>query len=194
MDHLAWALYKRGETPDLGERKERNIYFPIATSREAFNKAVRQKLPGVRRNDIAIVRRCQPYAAGKRNVDRHFLPVLDELSRMDKHRTIQPVVAVPERGSLHIGEQTDCVFRRLSSRGLRATLASGRELCRLYVKKTGSNPDIDVEPRFTLDPSINERLTVEEFLKATISATRIVLRQFADPPASAEAILGRPIP
>jgi hypothetical protein len=34
LDHLAWALYKRGRTPNLSERQERNVSFPIYGTRE----------------------------------------------------------------------------------------------------------------------------------------------------------------
>jgi hypothetical protein len=64
------------------------------------------------------------------------------------------------------------------------------ELTRLYVKKTGPRPYIDVQPLFRVDPSIHPRLTLEEFLRKTRSAISRVLYSFADPPASVEAITG----
>jgi hypothetical protein len=51
LDHVAWALYKRGRTPNLTERQERAIYFPITSKRKIFDdclKGDRAKLPGVR--------------------------------------------------------------------------------------------------------------------------------------------------
>jgi hypothetical protein len=38
LDHVAWALYKRGRTPDLGPGKERYVSFPIYGKRIEFNK------------------------------------------------------------------------------------------------------------------------------------------------------------
>jgi len=87
LDHVAWALYKRGRTPNLPEWQERLVYFPITAERERFNaclKGKRAKLPGVRRKDIAKVRRCQPYIVGKSRVHRHPLTVLDALANTDK--------------------------------------------------------------------------------------------------------------
>lgn len=192
LDHVAWALYKRGKTPNLSAKKERRIYFPISTVRKDFNDSLRVKLPGVHRADIAIVRRYQPYIAGKRNMHRHILLALESLSNRDKHRTIQPVVAVPEGGNFKILSLKDSVYRRFAP-GLRQVLEPGTELARFYVKKTGPDPEIDVEPRFTLDPAINERLPLQEFLRRTMDITRRLLREFSDPPQSAIAVLGKPI-
>ena len=36
LDHVAWALYKRGRTPNLSVSKERNVYFPIYGERIKF--------------------------------------------------------------------------------------------------------------------------------------------------------------
>jgi hypothetical protein len=64
-----WALYKRGTTPNLSKSQERGVYFPIAVTREQFNgwlTGKRPKLPGVRRADIGVVRRYQPYKGAAR--------------------------------------------------------------------------------------------------------------------------------
>ena len=189
LDHLAWALYKRGHTPNLSDKRERKVYFPITTTRTIFNDALKTKLPGARRADIAIVRRCQPYKRGKKYLNRHVLFVLDELARADKHRTIQPVVPVPESSFFKIAGRQDCVIRRFKP-ALGRVLEPGAELGRFYVKKTGPDPDIEVNPRFTLSPCVNHRLTVEEFLGRTISATAHLLREFAPMPDSARGVLG----
>ena len=190
LDHIAWALYKRGNTPNLSEKREAFIYFPIYDDRVKFNNALSRKLPGVRLADTAKVRLTQPYRAGKRNLDRHSLWILDELSRLDKHRTIQPVVPVPDRTGYDIHKQTDCLYRRLALTSPRGVLQPGAELARIYVKKTGPDPYVDVKPHFTIDPSINDRLTLQEFLNKTPRAIQIILREFADPPASVKPILG----
>jgi hypothetical protein len=45
LDHLAWALYKRGSTANLPKRKERLIYFPIADERIKFNDSLGASCP-----------------------------------------------------------------------------------------------------------------------------------------------------
>src|SRR5262249_17772889 len=141
------------------------------------------KLPGVRRADLALIRKCQPYQAPKRFRSRHALFVLDELSRHDKHRTLQPVVPVPESSGFHIRRAVDCTYRRTRRWTRRGALEAGMELARFYVKKAGPEPYLDVEPRFTIDPTVYDaRLTVEQFLIATIRGVGLVLRGFAEPP------------
>jgi hypothetical protein len=190
LDHLAWALYKRGRTPNLSAKRERNVYFPICATRGDFNVSIKRKLPGVRRADIAIVRRCQPYIHGQRNLHRHVLTVLTKLSNADKHRVIQPVQASPGNIGIRIGETTDCIYRGVSPRNPREVLQPGTELGRIFVKKTGPEPYIDMEPRFAIDPSINEFLTLKEFLIKTETTVRHILRAFSKPPKSARAIVG----
>jgi hypothetical protein len=195
LDHIAWSLYERGRNPDLTEREEQVIGFPICAKRVTFNKTLNQKLPGVRRADRAIVRRYQPYKWGESRAYRHVFTVLRDLSNDDKHRTIQPVVPVPQRITFNNLRPTDCIVRRAApAPGYSGTLQPGTELARFYVKKTGPQPHIDVEPHFALTPAINERLTLIEFLKNTMVSTAIVLRQFSDPPPSLLNLVGPLMP
>jgi hypothetical protein len=189
LDHAAWALYKRGRTPNLSEQREKNVYFPVAETREKFNGSLSQKLPGVPLADTAVVRAFQPYRAGNRYPE-HVLWVLDDLSRQDKHRAIHPVSPVPESTGLTMGLSTDCIYRRMARNAPRAILEPGAELGRIFVKKTGPDPDIDVQPHFTIDPSINARLTLEQFLLKTPEVISRLLRAFAEPPASIKVITG----
>jgi hypothetical protein len=194
LDHVAWALYKRGRTPNLSERRERAVSFPIYGTREGFNKALDSKLPGVRRADRAIVRRYQPYRPGESRAHRHVFTVLQELSNEDKHRAIQRVVPIASQVHFTKFEAIDCIVRRGTRGGTGGRLEPGAELMRLYVKKTGPNPRIDGQPHFTLTPALHELLGLEEFLDMTMNATSLLLREFAEPPPSAVALLGAPVP
>jgi hypothetical protein len=192
LDHLAWALYKRGRTPSLSKWQEQGVYFPIATTRDQFNSWLvgkRPKLPGVRRTDIAIVRRYQPYKRGPTVRRRHVLKVLDDLAIADKHRTIQPVQAIPERAMYRLLGYTDCIPTGISPRSRRVVLRPSAELGRICVRKTGPNPEIDVEPHFTVDPAINERLGIEEWAVRTRRIVGKLLSEFSPPPESLETIV-----
>jgi hypothetical protein len=190
LDHIAWVIYKRGRTPCVGEEREKKIYFPVTSSPRHFKNVVPTMLPGARRADLAKVRAFQPYRAGKRNRERHVLWVLHRLDLDDKHRTIQPVVPVPDSSGFGIGAATDCIYRRMAPASPRVTLEPGAELTRIYVKKTGPNPHIDVEPHFTIDPSVWPRLTLEEFLNTTRQGLLRLLYAFSEPPDSTVQILG----
>jgi hypothetical protein len=189
LDHVAWALYKQGRTPNLGASKERQVYFPIAATRADFNASLDRKLPGVGRKERAIVRRCQPFRAGKR-VSEHVLWVLDELSREDKHRAIRFVNAVPDSVGIEVVAQSDCVYRRMAKNTPRAVLEPGVELARVYVRKTGPDPMVEVRPEFRIDASVTARLTLESFLRQTPTVVSRVLYAFAEPPSSVKAIVG----
>jgi hypothetical protein len=189
LDHLAWALYKRGRTPNLSERWERDVAFPIYGTREGFNK-----LPGVRRADRKIVRGYQPFRPGESRAHQHVFTVLQELSNEDKHRAIQRVVPITSQIQFSKFEAIDCIVRRAKPGGFGGRFEPGAELMRFYVKKTGPNPRIDGQPHFTLTPALHELLSLEEFLQRTMNATNLLLREFAEPPPSALALLGQPVP
>lgn len=190
LDHIAWALYKRGSAKNLTPEEEGRIYFPTARYRTQFNKSLATRLPGVRRGDRAIVRRYQPYHGGKRRRDKHVLFVLNELSRLDKHRSLQPVDAFPATASYEIGHCTDCIYRGLAPLVWKGgILKPGTELVRFYVKKTGPEPDIEVQPHLTFRPALNENLALHEWLRSTGRTIGQLLREFAKPPAAAKRIL-----
>jgi hypothetical protein len=166
------------------------VYFPITASRTAFNAALKTKLPGVKLRDTAIVRRHQPYLGGKRRQNLHVLLVLDELSNLDKHRSIQPVLAFPKTASWAIVSTRDCIYRRLAPKTYEGgAIRPGAELVRFYVKKTGAEPRIEVQPRFAFKPAIRERFPLEEWLHWTARTILELLREFGKPPPSAERML-----
>ena len=191
LDHVAWALYKRGKSPNLTERQEQNVGFPICAKRSTFNNTIKQKLPGVKRADTAIVRRFQPFAPGESRAFRHVFTILRELSNADKHRSIQPVVAVPNRIKFDPLRPIDCIIRRIAiAPGYIGSLRPGTELARFYVKKTGPRPDIELLPRFNFVPAIHERLTVADFVTKTMRLTAMVLREFSDPTEGVRSLVG----
>ena len=189
LDHIAWALYKRG-TANLSERRERDVSFPIFTTRTAFNDSLKKNLPGVKLRDTAVVRRYQPYLGGKRRSSKHVLLVLQELSNADKHRFLQPVIAYPKTASYTIVATSDCIYRRLAPKTHEGgAIEPGAELVRFYVKKTGPEPRIQVAPHFSFTPAIRERFPLEDWLHWTARMILNLLREFGEPPASASSMM-----
>jgi len=172
FDNLAWALVCRGNTPlaVLSESKQRGIYFPICSSNALFNATIPRYLPGVKRSDIAKVRKAQPFMRGEKAVARHCLTTLQKLSNADKHRTIQPVWLRPDANWHEVVDTRDCVVERM--RDMRPkTLEADTELARVYAKKTGPNPDIALQGYVATSVTIDEELWLPNFLKT--------LREFA---------------
>lgn len=187
LDHLAWTLVERGRTPPdkLTESQRRGIYFPIAVTQDEFNTSIRgkrSKLPGVRRTDIAIVRRHQPYKRGKRKAHWHALTILDRLSRLDKHRTIQPVAGYPATGLVEVTHASDCIPTRQAKNRPINKLEVGAEFAWLYVRKTGPNPRIGVKAHIEAAPVIDEYLWLNEWFTKTVVAVGRLLQDFSELP------------
>jgi len=182
LDHIAWTVVHRGKLAErLTKRQERNIYFPIASTKDEFDAGL-LKLPGIRVADRAVVRRYQPYVRGKTNLPLHCLTPLDSLTRDDKHRTISPLWAFPESGRLEYGEPHDCTITWIPTRAQGVILEPGAELHRIYVRKTGPNPDVYMEVHLTAQPTINRRTTLTNWMQTIMNHTGAMLREFADPP------------
>jgi hypothetical protein len=88
LDYLALILVDRGRTPCLTPSALVQVQFPIYSDRLAYNAALERRLPGVRKQHRAIIRRHQPYHRGKRAF-RDALAILADLSNKDKHRKLQ---------------------------------------------------------------------------------------------------------
>jgi hypothetical protein len=181
LDQLAWALVTtRGKRRMRGRESER-IYFPLAATPEAFNNhlVVSQFL---RRADRTIIRRYQPYVRGKTNVWRHCLTLLPALNREDKHRTTNPIWMVPRGGKLRYGEPRDCSISRIPTKARGIDLQPVAEIQRIFVRKTGPNPELYMEVELSVSPTVDGRIPVVEWLTQTTNHVRDLLRSFAEPP------------
>ncbi len=189
LDQLAWALVTRGRTPPptLTERQRRGIYFPISDQRDKFNRCLATRLPGVRRADIAKVRRYQPYHRGTKG--RWFaLTLLAELNASDKHRTVQPVWAVPITTEMEITYQRDCVVPSGENRATRKPLEIGTELAFIRARKTGPDPHVEVKPLLTAEPSFKHLVLMREWLKTSVWWIQQLLYEFSDTPDDISAL------
>lgn len=183
LDQIAWAVVTRGRTPPetLSERRRRQIYFPISKDRDEFNAALASKLPGVMRADIARVRRSQPYHHPSRARWSALLQ-LAEINAADKHRTIQPVWAIPVTTDIEVTHQRDCVLTRQETTGKRKALRVDTELGFVRARKTGPDPYIEVTPHLTAEPAFNEYTLLREWLKISIGWIQLLLCEFSELP------------
>jgi hypothetical protein len=195
LDHVAWTVVQRGRFwPVLTDDEKASVYFPLCATRDAFNASLvrtvskkgkvqkRAKLPGVRRADGAIIRRYQPYKRGKRNLHLHTLHALASFSNEDKHRAIWPVFMVPIGGRVYVGEPRDCTITRPVEAIRAFPLEIGAEVHCVYVRKTGPNPDIEMEPHLTVEPAVTPEISLREWLTQTRSFIYQLLREFGSPP------------
>ncbi len=186
LDHIAWALVERGTTPtaSLTPKAQAKIYFPVYSDRVPFNDSLKRMLPGVRRADIAIVRRYQPYHEGRRiRRDRHAFAVLHRLSNDDKHRTLQPAIVAPQSAVYGFDDVPDCIGRRGTPCFiLRDSLKVGAQLAPIYVRKTGPNPDLKVHGNLAIQPGLPQGVLLGEWLAAMGELVAGLLRELSDPP------------
>jgi hypothetical protein len=183
LDHVAWTLAEQGSTPPftLKESAQRSILFPIQTSRVKFNDGIKRQLPGVRRAEIAKVRRYQPYKYGQIRKTA-ALTILERLARFDKHRTIQPVAAYPFNGHLEVTYMRDCVVPRGTKNNPRKELEVDAEFAYVYVRKDGPKPEMSVKADLDVKPVIDKGFWLNEWLYNTKGIIALVLGQFAEPP------------
>ena len=93
--------------------------------------------------------------------------ILTAFNNVDKHRTLQPVIFLPERVAYEIKETRDCLIRTTPRQARRKVLKVGAELTRFPAKRTGPDPYMDVEYQIAVLPALHETLSLEEWLTQT---------------------------
>jgi hypothetical protein len=183
VDHLAWALVSRGRTPPevLNGDERRGVAFPVAKSRQQFNRSLARRLPGVGRSDVSKVRAEQPYHH-KGRAFRHNLVILVELNNRDKHRSIEPVWVHTTRLEVTITDRRDCVNLRARSLTPGQPLEVGAELAFIRVRKTGPEPHLDVRTRSKGPPSIKPRVGLIDWVTQTGAQIGLLLNRFSAVP------------
>jgi hypothetical protein len=183
LDHVAWQLVRRGTAWPLNKGREKNVYFPIADSCEAFDERCKANLPGLLRRDKALIRLVQPYAGGKRNMWRHCLTPLPKMTSDDKHRELRPVWSAPEQGKIeHVIPPRDCEITRVPQVAKRIILNPDEEISRVYVRKTGPHPDIQMKSSMTVKPIVDGPIWLDDWLAKTPEHITALLRALSQGP------------
>jgi hypothetical protein len=197
LDHLAWALVRRGRTPPdmLTARQQRGVYFPIFEDRGQFNQALARYLPGVRRADATKVRWCQPFRRAARNRSRDPLVLLSRITSGDKHRTIQPLWEYPSRVDLEVTDIHDSELRETQHWRRHATaLEIGTEIAFMRCRKLGPDPQLELTITVASTPTIGNRISLRNWHQATGVFIFSLLRQFSGQPASIHDIGAELVP
>jgi hypothetical protein len=184
LDHLAWALVSRGRTPPdlLTPRQRRGVYFPINDDGRRFRGELPIKLPGVRRADVAEVRRHQPYKRGVRMRPLHALTLLADINTGDKHRTIHPIWVQPTSVGIEITDMQDCTLSSTNNRLKPQPLEIGAEIALVRIRKMGPEPHIEVHPHMAAEPCVGQRVSIKEWCAQTGIFIFRLLREFSDQP------------
>lgn len=190
LDQVAWAIVTRGKTPPdtLPKKARRKIYFPICNDRKAFNGELPTKLPGATRADIARVRRYQPYKHARGIRAWYWTALLAKINTGEKHRTTQPIWALPVDTAIEITHARDCVVPSRNNRGKRKALNVDTELVLIRARKTGPNPHVEVIPHLTSEPAIQENLLLGDWPRTTIFWAQKLLVEFSEMPPQIEHV------
>lgn len=90
LDHLVWQLVLLN-----GRKPNDRSQFPITNTPEGFAAAAESSLRGVASDHLALIETFQPYHLDG-NPAEHVLAVLRDLSNIDKHRFVHPVLIAGE--------------------------------------------------------------------------------------------------
>ena len=191
LDNAAWGAVNRGATSAslMNKRQHRLVAFPCFDTFTAFTLALNTRLPGVTRADLAVVRRAQPYRLSSGARKRSLLALLVEANNLDKHKALQPVTPTSVEFIIEQIECLNCTVTRIA-RSPRAALAPGTELLRVYVRRTGPDPQISVRGQLAAGTNVTPRVALDPLLASLSDWVRNVLLGFSLPPADlAERIL-----
>lgn len=193
LDSAAWGAVNRGTRPPplLKRNQRRSVAFPSCDTYKKFALALESKIPGVARADLAVVRRAQPYRLSVGDRKRSLLALLVEANNLDKHKALQPVTPT---SVAFISEQIEffnCILTRIANTP-RANLAPGTELLRVFVRRTGPDPQISVRGQLAAGINVTPGVALDPLLASLTDWVRDVLLGFSAPPADLdERILRR---
>jgi hypothetical protein len=144
LEHLAYALAVAysGE-PDDPEK----VSFPITDTLGKFNAVRKQKIGLIDPAAQALIQEVQPYHRGDR-AEFHSLMVLDDLARVDRHRTLHITPAFLMGTDIDMRSVTDIHIIDVDLHLGR--VVDGAEIATFRLAITGPNPEmhVDVSPEF----------------------------------------------
>jgi hypothetical protein len=118
------------------------------------------------------------------------LTLLYDINNADKHRTIQPVWAFPTRVDLEITDARDCeLLRPIGFRRKGVQLQVGAEIAFARARKTGPDPELDVQAKVAAEPAIKNAISLREWQGRLGGLIFQLLREFSDPPPVIKPIL-----
>jgi len=150
LDYLAHDLIGRGSEPH--RKGKSGPQFTIGLHYKEFRNAIEKEMPGITAEHRAIIENYQPYKWDEAR-DRHPLALLRTLVNRDKHRKLQ-LAGVQQVGNNFragvVGFHDFTIHRvepgRIFGKAPKmvARLKPGAEVARVFGKKTGPNPNVEM--------------------------------------------------
>lgn len=176
LDNLTWSLVKLGATPD--PQRDRRVQFPMYGSVAQFWKDPKGRMPGVRRDDRAILERYQPYHGGD-TTKGHPINFLNDLWNQDKHRTVLPLTVSSTKVDVApwiVGEGRIIRVENLLDAG--SPLERGTEVWRVLTDLPGRH--VRVISRVRAQASFEDGQPFGEGIEAIVATVMEVCREFFD--------------
>ena len=173
LDYLAHDLIGRGSA---SHRKGKSgPQFTIGLHCKEFGNDIVDQMPGIKAAHRTIIESYQPYTRDKRR-DSHPLAMLRHLVNRDKHRELQLVTA-QHIESVNFRAQVirrhDFDIRRVEPGRVFgeppkpvARLKPNAEVARVFGRKTGPNPDVDMSFMSMVAPAFDNGELLYETLEA----------------------------
>jgi hypothetical protein len=144
LDHAAWALVNHfGGTPD----RPKQVYFPLADTKEQFARESPRKLPGLPAAALAIIQQYQPFQHQTQHA-QHPLHALEQLVQFDKHRTLHVIAAMSTELKIDIpADYENFDVERQERRGSVGAMLPGTDVFRVYGRRKNPTRNHGVEVR-----------------------------------------------
>lgn len=187
LDHVAWAMVKRGSQPSFT-----NVHFVIEDNQTSFANSMQSKMPGVIQGDYDVVSDLHT-----NGIWSHTLPTESALSRMrtlnnrEKHRTVQLMASVPSAVGVK-GTFTNCTQNAQPQTVVvpGQPLVAGSDLVRIQVNPTGGSPTLEITDLAVETVATIDGVSVEDLINPVLHD---ILRQVLEkveptPPAGLQAL------
>lgn len=174
LDYLAQDLVGRGSEGHLkGTSRPK---FPVCMHVNEFGNDVEEKLPGITEEHRTIIKGYQPYEWGD-DRNSHPFHLLTKFVNRDKHRELQLAkiqhLRQGTKFSANVTRWHDFAIRSVkpgrvfgNPPKMATSFNPGAEVARVYGKKTGPNPDVDMNFQATVTPTFESGEWLADTLKA----------------------------
>jgi len=147
LEHLVWALVKANH-----KKPGKHNTFPIRLTPYGLGFYATTKtssLRGVRKGAITLIEELQPYAAQDGPPREHFLAVLDDMAKIDRHRVLHGSYVGGDPSAIRpLFVTTDDAkivgFRPLLQVG-RTLLKDGTNIARLRIRPTSTQAKVNMQ-------------------------------------------------
>lgn len=160
LDHIAWNLVKIGKTPK--PKKPKAVQFPMCSSFAEFKGEKPRRLPGISKDQVAVIREYQPY---RRGIHGTAIRRLGRFSNLDKHRVLIPRVVTPAGHNIEIRSNWQFAGRPDFFINNRRALKVNTKVMETKLVRSGAGDcQVSVSGNLQVYPSLGRGLHIDQAL------------------------------